>query len=30
MNQEALEIGKMIMGFIGYLKKSDIRGQKIN
>ncbi len=28
MHQEVLETGKMIMGLINYLKKSDIKGQK--
>jgi four helix bundle protein len=28
MNKEALEIAKMIMGFIEYLKKSNVKGQK--
>lgn len=28
MNQEAIEIAKMIMGLMSYLKKSDIKGQK--
>ena len=30
MNQEAMEVGKMIMGFIDYLKKSKIQGQKFD
>ncbi len=28
--QKAREIGKMIMGFISYLKKSKIQGQKFD
>jgi len=30
MNQESLEIGKMIMGFFSYLKTSNIKGQKFD
>ncbi len=30
MNQEALEIGEMIMGFISYLKNTKIKGQKFD
>ena len=30
MNKEADEIGKMIMGFISYLKKCKVKGQKFD